>query len=107
MSTSKKIFRQTRAREPIASPNSSTNEFLRPRRYCAARSQDRAIPATVAAILNRSSDMKIFQREAIKCDLAAQVLRSTGELRLRALGLSMLPSLRSEERRVGKECRFR
>src|SRR5437773_2244681 len=37
--------------------------------------------------------MKIFQREAIKCDLASQVLRSTGELRLRALGLSMLPSL--------------
>src|SRR5207237_9662358 len=91
--TSKKSYQKISERNTIASPNYRKNEFMRPRRYCAARSQDRAIPDTAAAILNRSSDMKIFQREATKCDLASQVLRSTGELRLRALGLSMLPSL--------------
>jgi len=37
--------------------------------------------------------MKASERESIKRDLAGQVLRAGGKLRLRALGLSMLPSL--------------
>jgi signal peptidase I len=37
--------------------------------------------------------MKTSEPESIKCDLAGQVLRAGGKLRLRALGLSMLPSL--------------
>src|SRR5438445_13727793 len=34
----------------------------------------------------------IFDEEQIKCELAAQVLKDTGMLRLRASGSSMLPS---------------
>jgi hypothetical protein len=36
---------------------------------------------------------EIFDKEQVKCDLAAQALKSSGTLRLRALGLSMLPSI--------------
>jgi hypothetical protein len=36
---------------------------------------------------------EILDKDQIKCDLAAQTLRSSGTLRLRAFGFSMLPSL--------------
>src|SRR5215470_11295577 len=36
---------------------------------------------------------EVFNREQIKCELAAQALKSSGTLRLRAIGLSMLPSI--------------
>ena len=36
---------------------------------------------------------EIFDKEQVKCDLGAQALKSSGALRLRALGFSMLPSI--------------
>lgn len=36
---------------------------------------------------------EIFDKEQVKCDLGAQALKSSGTLRLRALGFSMLPSI--------------
>jgi signal peptidase I len=43
--------------------------------------------------VGHASFIKTSERESIKCDLAGQVLRAGGKLRLRALGLSMLPTL--------------
>ena len=34
-----------------------------------------------------------MELEAVKCELAAEVLRSSGELRLRVTGSSMLPAV--------------
>jgi hypothetical protein len=36
---------------------------------------------------------EIFDKEQVKCDLAAQALKFSGTLRLRAFGFSMLPSI--------------
>jgi signal peptidase I len=55
-------------------------------------SEDRRVPADIAA--------------AVKCDLAAEVLRSFGSLRFRATGWSMLPAIWPGDTLVAERVRW-
>jgi signal peptidase I len=52
------------------------------------------VQAEPKAVVNQSFDSPRDSEHSLKCELAAQVLRSFGMLRLEVTGLSMLPSVR-------------